>query len=130
MSTAPDRQWPRVSRGFHRLGLFLAAIPLLVGGVFSYFQALDEASRPPAELSKPALRIEGFGTVPMPPDFDRLMLEKQNEMVDQIAVSLRPHWWIKFAEALALSLFVTLTLSAAVYGVVRAIGWVIGGFAA
>ena len=74
-------------------------IPLLVGGVFSYFQALDEASRPPAELSKPALRIEGFGTVPMPPDFDRLTLDQQNAMVDQIAVSLRPHWWIKFAEA-------------------------------
>jgi hypothetical protein len=51
-------------------------------------------------------------------------------MVDQVAVSLRPHWWIKFAEALALSLFITVAVSLAIYLLVRAIGWLIGGFAA
>jgi hypothetical protein len=39
MSTAQ-----RVSRGFHRLGLFLAAIPLLVGGGWSLTIALDAAN--------------------------------------------------------------------------------------
>ena len=57
--------------GFHRLALFLAAIPLLVGGYFSVIYAVREASEPPAEVwSKPALKIEGFGTVPMPVDPD------------------------------------------------------------
>src|SRR5690242_12594819 len=37
MSTA------RVSRGFHRLGLFLAAVPLLIGVGFSFFSAKDYA---------------------------------------------------------------------------------------
>jgi hypothetical protein len=34
----------RLSRGFHRLGLFLAAILLIVGGWFSVLTAKDEAS--------------------------------------------------------------------------------------
>jgi hypothetical protein len=34
----------RISRGFHRLALFLAAIPLLVGGYFSVVYAVGEAS--------------------------------------------------------------------------------------
>jgi hypothetical protein len=33
----------RVSRGFDRLGLFLASITLLVGGLFSVFYAYQEA---------------------------------------------------------------------------------------
>ena len=68
----------RVSRGFHRLALVVAAISLLVGGVSSAYVAVMEADY--------ALGI------------------------------------ILFAFALAASL--------AVYGIVRAIGWVIGGFAA
>jgi len=32
----------RVSRGFHRLALFLAAIPLLIGGYFSVIYAVGE----------------------------------------------------------------------------------------
>ena len=35
----------RVSRGFHRLALFLAAIPLLVGGGLSLFIAIDQANK-------------------------------------------------------------------------------------
>jgi hypothetical protein len=33
----------RVSRGFHRLALFLAAMPLLLGAVISFYAALDAA---------------------------------------------------------------------------------------
>jgi hypothetical protein len=40
----------RVSRGFHRLALFSASIPLLVGGYLSVVYAVGEASMPPAEV--------------------------------------------------------------------------------
>ena len=71
----------RIRRGFHRLALFLAAIPLLVGGYFSVIYAVREASEPPAEVwSKPALKIEGFGTVPMPLGFDRLTRDERDEI--------------------------------------------------
>jgi hypothetical protein len=39
-----------------------------------------------------------------------------------------PYWRIKFT-LLAKGLAISLAVSLAVYGVVRAIGWVIGGFA-
>jgi hypothetical protein len=35
----------RLSRGFHRLALFLAAIPLLLGGSLSVYIAFDLANR-------------------------------------------------------------------------------------
>ena len=35
----------RIGRGFHRLGVFLAAIPLLVGGIVSISWSLDHANR-------------------------------------------------------------------------------------
>ena len=86
---------------------------------------------PPAEVwSKPALKIEGFGTVPLPLGFDRLTRDERDELVDQLADSLRPQWWANFSKALGVSLAITLAASLAAYGVVRAIGWVIGGFAA
>jgi hypothetical protein len=47
MSTAQ-----RVSRGFHRLGPFLAAVPLLVVGTWSVFNALNAANN--ARLSHDA----------------------------------------------------------------------------
>ena len=116
---------------FHRLALFLAAIPLLIGGYLSVVHAIGKASEPPEEVwSKPALKIEGFGTVPMPLGFDRLTRDERDELVDQLADSLRPQWWANFSKALGVSLAITLAASLAIYGVVRAIGWVVGGFAA
>jgi hypothetical protein len=121
----------RVSRGLHRLALFSAAIPLLVGGYLSVVYAVGEASMPPEEVwSRPALIIEGFGTVPLPPGFDHLTRNEQDELVDQMAASLRPQWWANFSKALGVSLAITLAVSLAVYGIIRAIDWVIGGFAA
>jgi hypothetical protein len=109
----------------------LAAIPLLVGGYFSVVYAVGEASMPPVEVwSRPALKIEGFGTVPMPPGFDRLTRDEQDELVDQICNFPSPPVVGDFSEALGVSLASTLAVSLAVYGVVRAIGWVVGGFAA
>src|SRR5262245_21799781 len=117
--------------GFHRLALYLGAIPLLVGGYLSVIYAVGLASIPPPEVwSKPALKIEGFGTVPLPPGFGSLTRDELDELVDQIATWLRPQWWANFSKALAISLAITLAVSLTVYGVVRAIGWVIGGVAA
>ena len=75
----------RVSRGFHRLAIFLAAIPLLVGLATSFYVAKDVAD---PENTGPFL--------------------------------------INFGTGLA----ITLAAALAVYCLVRAIGWVIGGFAA
>ena len=95
----------RVSRGFHRLALFSAAIPLLVGAYLSVVYAVGEASMPPEEVwSRPALKIEGFGTVPLPPGFDSLSRDQRDELVDQIATSLRPQWWANFSKAFGVSL--------------------------
>src|SRR6476646_6147880 len=118
----------RDSRGFHRLGLFLAAIPLLIGGTWSVVYALNEAAPASSENPTPKssaatpssgknLTIDGVDISPV------LTPDQQNEKLDRMAA---PSWRIKFAELLAKG----LTISLAIYGVVRAIGWVIGGFAA
>jgi hypothetical protein len=117
--------------GLHRLALFSAAIPLAVGGYLSLVYAVGQASVPPPEVwSRPALKIEGFGTVPLPSGFDRLTRDQRDELVDQIATSLRPQWWANFSKAFGVCFAITLAVSLAVYGVVRAIGWVVGGIAA
>jgi hypothetical protein len=72
----------RLSRGFHRLALFLAAIPLLIGIAFLFIAILGASA---GDVGK-----------------------------------LAPRW--------ALGSAITLAISLAVYGIVRAIGWVIGGF--
>ena len=122
----------RDSRGFHRLGLFLAAIPLLIGGTWSVIYALNEAApasseNPPPKSSAATpssgknLTIDGVDISPV------LTPDQQNEKLDRMAL---PSWRIKFAERLAKGLTIGLAVSLAVYGIVRAIGWVIGGFAA
>jgi cell division protein FtsN len=122
----------RVSRGFHWLGLLLAVIALLVGGTFSVIYALNEAG--PALSSNPTpqssaatpssgknLTIDGVDISPTP---DSPTPDQQNGKVDQMVL---PYWRIKFA---AKGLAISLAASLAVYGIVRAIGWAIGGFAA
>ena len=47
----------RVSRGFHPLGLFLAAIPLLVGGVWSANVALDHFNSAKATHDQQAAKL-------------------------------------------------------------------------
>jgi hypothetical protein len=81
----------RVSRGFHRLGLFLAAILLVVGLVF---MALD------------LVHLKLFETLPRLEDLPVLVFGILAGLIGLGVACL------------------------AVYGLVRAIGWVIGGFAA
>jgi hypothetical protein len=120
----------RVSQGFHRLGLFLAAISLLIGGTWSVIYALNEAAPASSENPTPKssaatpssgknLTIDGVDISPV------LTPDQQNEKLDRMAL---PSWRIKFAELLAKGLTISLAVSVAVYALVRAIGWVIGGF--
>lgn len=76
----------RVSRGFHRLGLFLAAVPPLLVASFCLFVAV---------------RAAFFGGL--------------------ASVSL---------SQVITTLLMAFAVSLAVYGLVRAIGWVVGGFTA
>ena len=122
----------RDSRGFHRLGVLLAALALLIGGTWSVIYALNEAAPASSENPTPKssaatpssgknLTIDGVDISPV------LTPDQQNEKLDRMAL---PSWRTKFAERLAKGLTIGLAVSLAVYGIVRAIGWVIGGFAA
>ncbi len=122
----------RDSRGFHRLGVLLAALALLIGGTWSVIYALNEAASASSENPPPKssgatpssgknLTIDGVDISPV------LTPDQQNEKLDRMAL---PSWRTKFAERLAKGLTIGLAVSLAVYGIVRAIGWVIGGFAA
>jgi hypothetical protein len=122
----------RDSRGFHRLGVLLAALALLIGGTWSVIYALNEAASASSENPPPKssgatpssgknLTIDGVDISPV------LTPDQQNEKLDRMAL---PSWRTKFAERRAKGLTIGLAVSLAVYGIVRAIGWVIGGFAA
>jgi len=88
---------------------------------------LDRAIRELAEIEKAKmLKIEGVAIVQMPPEFEWESTDRQSEIVNQIVAA---NWWTKFAAPLATGLVITLAVSFAVYGIVRAIGWVVGDFA-
>jgi hypothetical protein len=89
---------------------------------------LEMAIRGLAEIEKgKMLKIEGLETAQMPLEYERESMDRQNEIVNQIVAA---NWRRKFAVPLAIGLAITLAVSFAVYGIVRTIGWVIGGFAA
>ena len=130
----------RLGRGFHRLALVLAAIPSVFGTIFSIHYAYQETG--PALRNNPTpvtisrsdkpkdgteIEVKGIGVFSVPEDFKDMSLEKQSETVQRLVA---PWWWAKFAELLTIGLVTTLAVSFIVYGIVRAIGWVIGGFAA
>ena len=71
------------------------------------------------------IEIKGIGVFSVPADFKDMSLEKQRETVQRLVA---PWWWAKFAELLTIGMAAALDVSLAVYGIVRAIGWVIGGF--
>ena len=138
----------RLSRGFHRLALFLAAVPLLVGGWFAVLTAKDEArialykhqqlvcahehiaQAPAAHPPKGLLSDEDVG---FPLSLKGVGCSgNENETVTYEEARNPPgfNWFATFTSTLMPSMAITLALSLAVYGIVRTIGWVIGGFAA
>jgi hypothetical protein len=148
----------RVSRGFHRLALFLAAIPLLLGGILSVYFAWDaklaydhQAKLVCAQTAlNSAQQLKLLGLPPLPSgshldslgdrDSEQLDLQKlgcsdwaQTTTIGEVLQAKPPEAFSYAASLprfLGLGLAMTLGLSLAVYGIVRAIGWVIGGFVA
>src|SRR5262245_43402342 len=132
----------RVSRGFHRLALFLAAIPLLLGGSLSVYIAFDLANRLWEQHQKLVCAHEHVAGHPGENPFDQFDTIKLKQIGcsnsdDTVTVGeardLPPNlnWFAEFGYALLLSpLPQTLIITLAVYAMVRAIGLVIGGFAA
>ena len=134
----------RISRGFHRLGLFLASITLVIGSWITLLLP-DWAAPFPAKWSfgvftrqpmpewtssdtgnGPIIEIGGTN-VRMPSNYYDQPVAQQQDLMNRLIAN---NWRNKFAKPLAQGLAITLTVSLAIYGLVRAIGWVVGGFAA
>jgi hypothetical protein len=132
----------RVSRGFHRLGLFLAALPFVAGISFAVVLFQDHNSArhkhdrlicaynyvqngmpdpPPSEASKMIISLKQIGCSDR--DWDTVSYH-------EAANPSEFTWWDWLNDEAPLCILITLAISLAVYGLVRAIGWVIGGFAA
>jgi hypothetical protein len=72
--------------------------------------------------------MEVAGTnVRMPSNYYDQPVDQRQDLLSRLIAN---NWRHKFAIPLALGLAITVTISLAIYGLVRAIGWVIGGFAA
>ena len=170
----------RVSRGFHRLALFLAAIPFLVGLAASLYFAINsarEASKAQQQAicannyirrlnpnpiheencseedaAAAGVKLENFFTwcATQPPKPYWLLHGPDDATLDlksigcsdseydtiglgearAVAAPFLSPWLDPFLSKFGVIFGITLAVSLAVYGVVRAIGWVIGGFAA
>jgi ABC-type dipeptide/oligopeptide/nickel transport system permease subunit len=139
MSTAQ-----RISRGFRRLGLFLALITLVIGSLITVLFP-DWTAPFPAKWSfglvtrqpmpewtssdtgdGPIIEIAGTN-VRMPSNYYDQPVAHQQDLMNRLIAN---NWRNKFAKPLVQGLAITLSISLAVYALVRAIGWVIGGFAA
>ena len=138
----------RISRGFHRLAIFLVAIPLLVGSVWSVTIARDEADRAQryhAEALDLLCAKERLAAMPksgQPNVFDQFDEHDLKDLgctgtsrkvsvreISAAAPSASFSYVSALLSPLAFVLGVALIVSLAVYALVRAIGWVIGGFA-
>lgn len=133
----------RVSRGFHRLALFLAAIPLLVGGGLSLFIAIDQANKAKAMHEEQARLMcaqtalksdvpQGYRAVDGRVDLQKLGCSDLPQTTSYFKVlNARPPKAFSYARSfllpLSIGVLLTLPIALAVYGVVCAIGWV-GGF--
>jgi hypothetical protein len=139
---AEDMTASEIGRGFHRLALFLAAIPLLLGGSLSVYIAFDLANRLWEQHQKLVCAHEHVaGQKPGENVFDQFGTVKLKQIGcsnsdDTVTVgeARNPpsnlNWFAEFGSALLLSpLPQTLIVTLVVYVVVRAIGWVFGGFA-
>jgi len=149
----------RLSRGFHRPGIFLALIPFIVGAAWSLKVANEDANNLAAlhddEVSyacakkvlmtnSPARKEIESKYTDAPPGFlhedERIDLQKlgcaSSSEIATVGDVLSVPEPMDFSYAgifyptLAPGLVVSLILSLLVYGVVRFVGWVISGFAA
>jgi hypothetical protein len=136
----------RVSRGFHRLGLFLAAIPLVIGIILSVGVAVEQANVEEAyhqkvvcagqhperwaatTAPKGSLTDEQVGTL----SFKQVgCSDNEDETVSYAEARNPPQFysWSSYASNATPYLIFAVAVSVMLYGLVRAIGWIIGGFA-
>jgi hypothetical protein len=145
----------RISRGFHRLGIVLAAIPFVVGSAVSAYVALNQANdskaihdqraklvcAQAALKNAPTLLAQRLPDIPDAPfhlvpvqDLQALgCSNKPEEVPEDDILSATPtdfSYAAVLLPPLGIGLAITLAASLAVYYMIRAIGWVIGGFAA
>ena len=136
----------RVSRGFHRLGLFLAVIVLLVGVIACLASPYQEATEEHEKLTcahkvyldNPKLFWEtAFAPTPLDSSQPPLTISLREIGCSQsadfvlIADAKQPpdfYWWRRFAEEAGPIFVLTVVFAVAIYGLLQAIGWVIGGF--
>jgi hypothetical protein len=142
----------RVSRGFHRLGLVLGVIALLVGGGLSVTTARHQTNSMQKLLLcaqtafKDAPPDDAIIDPPLPPgapppppgshsitaqlDLQKLGCSESPQTIAWGEVFKLQSYASNFVTFLGPKVALTLALSLAVYYMVRALGWVIGGFAA
>jgi hypothetical protein len=133
----------RLSCGFHRLGLFLASIALLMGSITAILFAPDWTVPFPEKMTLslvipqpkpqwarddvgggPIIDVEGIGKVRMPDNYSDQTVDQQQDLVNRIVAT---NWRTKVARPLVAGLAIAFAISLAVYGLVRAIE-MIGGF--
>jgi len=137
----------RVSRGFNRLAIFLAAIPLVIGTILSLGVAVQQANEekayqqkvvcagqhperwPATTAPKGSLADEQVGTLSLK---QVGCSDNEDETISYSEARNPPqfYWWASYANNATPYLIFAVAVSAMLYGLVRAIGWVIGGFAA
>jgi hypothetical protein len=149
----------RLSRGFHRLAVFVAAIPLLVGAVWTISIAIGNANYASETHRKLLCAYNKAGNADKPWSIPwDAFVKRENPFNDLIPIDNREvslkrlgcseseydtatykevrdvtptfNWFGVVAEPLGWGVAITIAVSLAVYGIVRAMGWVIGGFAA
>jgi hypothetical protein len=144
----------RVSRGFHRLGLLLAAIILLIGGSYwvfsaSYLAGISWRHHKALMCAHDFLQRDEkrfWDLSYMPDNTDEVVIDLKALECSQPAndplgivrfgeVKIVPSfsWISSFGSELLfppilITALATLILACVAYTVVRAIGWVIGGF--
>ena len=138
----------RVSRGFHRLGLVLDAIPLVWSGATAIVAARDVADRKHetvlcghAAIKEANARVAAPAPKSSTPHLDELLQDA--ELLKQCATGTdnpvtvdearNPpdfYWSRAFVAHLSFGLGIALLIAGSIYAAIRAIAWVISGFVA
>ena len=146
----------RVSRGFHRLAVLSAAIPLLLGIIYSLWSSYQTANNeldrhhklecarehaalwPPVTTSsvgddEQTSSVGDDEEMGIPLSLKSVgCSDRDDDMVSYAEAANPPefNWWKSYARHIASILALTAAISLGAYSVIRAIGWVIGRFAA
>jgi hypothetical protein len=146
----------RVSRHFHRLAVLSAAIPLLVGIIYSLWSSYQTANNeldrhhklecarehaalwPPVTTSsvgddEETSSVGDDEEMGIPLSLKSVgCSDRDDDMVSYAEAANPPefNWWKSYARHIASILALTAAISLGAYSVIRAIGWVIGRFAA